>query len=101
MTATADLTLVELADGNYVPVPVNLTRTFRGLDADGWPAYDGPAVLPRAYPDHVDAEDYRRSVRCAACGDPADDLRACSGCGRPGCTCVEDAGCCDGASFAA
>lgn len=89
MIATDDLVLIELADGNYVPIPRALSRTFRGL-IDGDPIYDGAFVpdLPRAYPGHLDAEDYLTSLTCASCGDVADDLSVCVECSLRGCSCL-------------
>lgn len=84
------LVLVELRDGNYVPVAQDAARGgFAGLDADGEETGDpGAAANPRAYPPpFLDSDDYLARIACAACSDVADDLLECLGCGLRGCSC--------------
>jgi hypothetical protein len=97
VTTPSTLVLVELADGNYVPIPEVLARRidvgFAGLDADGNDVAhpyigDGPAN-PRAYPPpFLDGDDYLASMSCTECGDVRDDLARCDSCNLEGCTCL-------------
>lgn len=106
MTATDTVVLVELADGNYLPLPDGIARgtagvTFLGLDAAGdavvhvtglagpFTGEPGPEVVnARALPaPWLDADDYRASVACAACGAIGDDLTDCDRCGGRTCRC--------------
>lgn len=90
MTATTDrLVLVELASGEYVPVPWADLAAFRGTGPGGVLVVgDGPVTEPRAYRDYTDAEDYLAAVACAVCGADSEEVQQCESCLTTGCGCT-------------
>lgn len=100
--------LVQLADGNYLPLPAGIARgdsgiVFLGLDAVGdavvhLVGYGPSAIDPgpevvnrRAYPaPFLDGADYADGIACAECHVIRDDLAECDGCSRRTCACDHD-----------
>ena len=89
MTTPTALVLVELADGNYVPIPSYRVPAFAGLSPDGIEVTrPNVAANPRAYTEHLDGDDFLASMSCTECGDVRDDLARCDSCNLLGCSCL-------------